>query len=324
MPRSRPASGAYPVTRPNPGQPLTATWDPPAGSASAFEDLGNPVSRFIATYGWRAYAIPVLFVLTVVLMVMTVRGGEADGAADNASPDAGPNTQIVTESAPVGAPTGNIAESALPVGALPPGGHFTREGRKTFHVVPVAGKPKKAGTGARLFTYTVEVEDGLVAHDFSGDRAFASMVEATLANKKSWIGGGKVSFQRVGPGNNPDLRISLTSTNTARALCGYQIKLESSCFYPPTHQVIINEARWVRGAISFAGDTHSYRQYLINHEVGHGIGYEAHEPCKQDGALAPIMMQQSFGTANKDIMALDPDMNANRALSCKPNPWPFP
>lgn len=281
------------------------------------------MSRFIATYGWRAYAIPVLAALTVVLVVMTARGGTSSSATEHASPDGGRNTAIIKESAPVGAPTGKIAESALPVGALPPGGHFTREGKNTFHVVPTRASTK-VGTGSQLYTYTVEVEDGLVPDDFSGDRSFASMVDATLANKRSWIGGGKVAFKRVGAGQNPDLRITLTSTNTARRLCGYQIKLESSCFYPPTRQVLINEARWVRGAISYAGDTHSYRQYQINHEVGHGIGYEAHEPCKQDGALAPIMMQQSFGTSNRDIMALDPDMNANRALNCRPNPWPFP
>ncbi len=281
------------------------------------------MSRFIATYGWRAYAIPVLAALTVVLVVMTARGGTSSSATEHASPDGGRNTAIIKESAPVGAPTGKIAESALPVGALPPGGHFTREGKNTFRVVPTRASTK-VGTGSQLYTYTVEVEDGLVPDDFSGDRSFASMVDATLANKRSWIGGGKVAFKRVGAGQNPDLRITLTSTNTARRLCGYQIKLESSCFYPPTRQVLINEARWVRGAISYAGDTHSYRQYQINHEVGHGIGYEAHEPCKQDGALAPIMMQQSFGTSNRDIMALDPDMNANRALNCRPNPWPFP
>ena len=286
-PRPRARTGQYPsappTPRPGPGQPLSATWDPPAHSDRDDTVGGNPVSRFIATYGWRAYAIPVLAVLTVVLLVMTVRGAAVDRAGSHASPDSGRNTDVVKESAPVGAPTGTIAASALPAGALPPGDHFTRDGKKTFRVVPTRASTK-IGTGAQVYTYAVEVENGLVPVDYSGDKAFASMVDATLANKKSWIGGGKVSFKRVNGDQSPDLRISLTSTNTARELCGYQ----------------------------------------INHEVGHGIGYEAHEPCKQDGALAPIMMQQTFGTSNKDIMGLDPDMNANRALSCRPNPWPFP
>ncbi|MFT4128434.1 MAG: DUF3152 domain-containing protein [Gordonia sp. (in: high G+C Gram-positive bacteria)] len=313
---SRSARSSRPsVPRPDPGQPLTATWDPPAET-----DLDH--EGFVATYGWRAYAIPVLAILTVVLLVLTVRGGSAEGSG-KPSPDEGRDTQVAKESAPVGAPTVQIAEAALPVGALPPGGHFTRQGKKTFHVVPTKTS-KQIGRGAQEYTYTVEVEDGLIATDFSGDNAFATMVDATLANRHSWIGGGKVSFKRVGAGQSPNLRISLTSTNSARELCGYQIKLESSCFYPPTNQVLLNEARWVRGAISFDGDIHSYRQYQINHEVGHGIGYAQHEPCKQNGKLAPIMMQQSFGVRNKDIMGLDPQMEANPALSCKPNPWPFP
>lgn len=331
MPRPRPGDAARaadyrrpPIPRAEPGQPLRATWDPPTEPIVQAVAAGNPVSRFIATYGWRAYAIPVLGILTVVLLVMSVRGGTADGASGHASPDGGRNTAIGKESAPVGAPTQQIPESDLPVGALPPDGHFTRDGRKSYHVVPTKGATKKIGKGPQEFTYTVEVEDGLIPSDFSGDTAFASMVDATLANRHSWIGGGKVSFKRVGAGQEPNLRITLTSTNTTRELCGYQIKLQTSCFYPPTHQVLLNEARWVRGAIPFAGDIHSYRQYQINHEVGHGIGYAKHEPCKQNGALAPIMMQQSFGTANKDIMALDPQMNADRTLSCRPNPWPFP
>jgi hypothetical protein len=68
--------------------------------------------------------------------------------------------------------------------------------------------------------------------------------------------------------------------------CGYDIQLEASCYNPPTTdaaRVFINEARWVRGAVPFQGDVGSYRQYLINHEVGHAIGYQRHEPCGENG-----------------------------------------
>lgn len=282
----------------------------------------SAVGRFVSAYGWRAYAIPVLAVLTVVLLVMTVRNGDSPAAESTVAGSDVRNTHVQDETTPIGAPTGDIQEEALPAGALPDGGPFTTKGAEVYRTV--RGTGSKIGTGGQVYTYTIEVERGIPAQQYGGDGTFAKLVDATLANPKSWIGDGKVSFRRVDSGE-PDLRISLTSTNTARELCGYQIKLETSCFYPPRGRVVLNEARWVRGAMAFEGDDLTYRQYLINHEVGHGIGYEKHQPCKENGALAPIMMQQTFGTANSQIMALDPEMkNVDRSLVCKPNAWPYP
>ncbi|GAC47429.1 hypothetical protein GOACH_03_04500 [Gordonia aichiensis NBRC 108223] len=328
---SAPASGGRPRSRPLPDQPLRARWDPTDDNGRTRVDRDaqperkkqSALGRFVSTYGWRAYAIPVLLLLTIVLIVVTARdgGSSTDASSSDVTPAAQRNTDITKETKPVGAPTSSIKDVSLPAGTLPDGGPFTQQGEKTFHVVPGAGK--QIGTGPQVYTYTVEVEDGVAPSDYGSDRAFGKMVDATLANNRSWIGDGKVSFRRIA-GGEPDLRVSLSSPGTARELCGYQIKLETSCFYPPDKRVTINEARWVRGALSYEGDDVAYRQYLINHEVGHGIGYENHEPCKHDGALAPVMMQQSFGVANSQIMALDPDMQADKALICKPNPWPFP
>ena len=325
------SSGGRPRSRPLPDQPLRARWDPTDDNGRTRVDRDaqperkkqSSLGRFVSTYGWRAYAIPVLIILTIVLIVVTVRddGSTADASSSDVTPAAQRNTDVTKETTPVGAPTASITDVSLPAGTLPDGGPYTQQGKKTFHAVP--GTSKQIGTGPQVYTYTVEVEDGVAPSDFGGDRTFGKMVDATLANSRSWIGDGKVSFRRIDSGD-PDLRISLSSAGTARELCGYQIKLETSCFYPPDKRVTVNEARWVRGALSYEGDDVAYRQYLINHEVGHGIGYEHHDPCKHNGALAPVMMQQSFGVANSQIMALDPDMQADKALVCKPNPWPFP
>ncbi len=318
-----PETGPSRPRRPRPDQPLRARWDPIADRADAdAERSRGPIGRFVHTYGWRAYAIALLAVLTVALLVVTVNEhGAADtGTAAPIDPRAR-NVDVAKETTPIGAPTEQIAPAALPAGTLPDGGPFTTKGERVFHVVK--GTTDKLGSGDEVYTYTVEVEDGLNQADFGGDRTFAKLVDATLANKKSWMGGGKVAFRRIDSGE-PDLRISLTSADTARELCGYQIKLEASCFYPPEGRVVLNEARWVRGALAFEGDDLTYRQYMINHEVGHGIGYEHHLPCEQDGGLAPIMMQQSFGTANSEILALDPDMQANRTYVCRANAWPYP
>jgi len=303
---------------------LRARWDPIAERDDAAErsGAGNPVVRFFHDFGWRAYAVPVLAVLTVALIVVTAVNAGDDGGSEAAPTDPNlRNTEVTTETTAIGAPTGPINDAALPAGQLPDGGPFTRAGDKDYSVV--RGTTGKIGTGSEVYTYTVEVEKGLDPTDYGGNQAFAKLVDTTLSNQKSWIGDGKVAFRRIDSGE-PDLRISLISTDTARELCGYQIKLETSCFYPPEGRVVLNEARWIRGATAFGGDDLTYRRYLINHEVGHGIGYEHHRPCEHEGALAPIMMQQTFGTANSEIMALDTDMAADRSLTCRPNAWPYP
>jgi len=116
---------------------------------------------------------------------------------------------------------------------------------------------------------------------------------------------------------------------TVREGCGYEIPLEASCYNPSygvrsEPRVFINEARWVRGAVPFQGDIGSYRQYLINHEVGHALGYQHHEPCEKQDALAPVMMQQTFGTSNDDAAKFDPDWVKPDGKTCRFNPWPAP
>ena len=64
-------------------------------------------------------------------------------------------------------------DANLPTGMLPDGGPFTEAGDKTWHVVP--GTTPQVGQGtAKVFRYTVEVEDGLDTTMFGGDDAFAA------------------------------------------------------------------------------------------------------------------------------------------------------
>jgi hypothetical protein len=61
--------------------------------------------------------------------------------------------------------------------------------------------------------------------------------------------------------------------------------------------VILNLARWRLSVPEYvAGQVplESYRQYMINHEVGHELGY-GHEPCPGRGRPAPVMQQQTLG-----------------------------
>ena len=336
-----------PVLRNEWREPLRAQRDPlaaGAGRARANREDRRQwrkqswLGHFIATYGWRAYALPVLAVVTIVVLYQTVAGTTAGSPSDAHSADVagGPPTIGSQGTQIIGAPPRGLTQFDinLPTGVVPDGGPFTEAGEKTWHVVPGTEPQVGAGT-AKVFSYTVEVEDGIDTTGYGGDEGFARMVSQTLSNPKSWIHNPQFGFVRVdesAPGK-PDFRVSLTSPMTVREGCGYEIELEASCYNPayfpvsggePEQRVFLNEARWVRGAMPFQGDVGSYRQYLINHEVGHAIGYQHHEPCDQNGGLAPVMMQQTFSTADNDAAKFDPDWVHADGKVCRFNPWPYP
>ena len=318
-------------------EPLRAQRDPLSGDSGRVRSNRDErrrwrkqtwLGRFVSTYGWRAYALPVLVVLTVVVMYQTITGTPTASEPMEEGPVQGPPTIGAVSTAIIGAPPKGLTQfdANLPTGILPDGGPFTEAGAKTWHIVP--GTTPQVGQGtAKVFTYTVEVEDGVDTTTFGGDDGFARMVSETLANPKSWTHNPQFAFTRIDSGE-PDFRVSLSSPMTVREGCGYDIQLEASCYNPAyadgQPRVFINEARWVRGAVPFQGDVGSYRQYLINHEVGHAIGYQRHESCPENGELAPMMMQQTFSTTNNDAARFDPETVKPDGKTCRFNPWPYP
>jgi hypothetical protein len=332
----RRGGGRVPVLRNEWREPLRAQRDPVADDSGRTRSNRDDrqqwrkqtwLGRFVSTYGWRAYALPVLIALTAVIVYQTITGTGTSRPADAAGPIQGPPTIDPVSTAIIGAPPKGMTQfdANLPTGILPDGGPFTEAGAKTWHIVP--GATPKVGEGTtKSFTYTVEVEDGVDTTSVGGDEAFSRMVSETLANPKSWTHNPQFAFTRIDDGK-PDFRVSLTSPMTVREGCGYDIPLESSCYnpaYDDQPRVLINEARWVRGAVPFQGDIGSYRQYVVNHEIGHAIGYAHHEPCGDNGALAPVMMQQTFSTSNDDDARFDPESVKADGKSCRFNPWPYP
>lgn len=301
---------------------------------------------------WRAIFIPLLVILTIVFIFQATRGsGEtsdtaappqptssqtqsrspfitASAAPTTAAPPADASPTVTAEpAAPVAVPDPSItdanadpAAAAITSGALPAGAPFVAAGAGTWHVVP--GTTGQVGAGGQHSTYTIEVEDGLQTPE--QDQAFAAEVDATLADPRSWIGGGQVSFSRTDTGD-PDFRISLTSQMTIRTSdhCGFDVPLEASCFNGWAGRVLINDARWVRGALSYGTDIASYRAYAINHEVGHALG-NGHQPCPGPGQPAPVMMQQSWSVSNDDLSVLNPQLIPHDGSVCVANPYPFP
>jgi hypothetical protein len=318
------------VTLRTPDGPLKARLDPrqPAsGRPMTFASRSDrpppgALRRFVRAWGWRAYALPVLTALTVLCGVDVANGSTGGlplvrgGAGSPAPPATEAGRAAATPPAgrqgpaPKATPTGIYVDDGgtgtarpLPPTALPPGGTYTQRGGERYDVVP--GTSKVYGSGP-LHRFTVELEAGVTADG----AAFAAAVERTLSDPRSWGHGGQASFQRIDSGV-PDFRVTLTSSLTVRTLCGYDLPYETSCYNGDLARVVINDARWERGAVAYQGNLALYRLYVINHEVGHALGNE-HVQCPHNGALAPVMMQQTLGVTTAGVG------------TCRPNPFPFP
>ena len=140
-------------------------------------------------------------------------------------------------------------------------------------------------------TYRVEVETGTG----QSAPAFAAAVDATLADPASWTGQGRWSLQRVDGDAVVDFVIRLATPATVGKVCeaaGLEDAAYSSC---RTGQfIMINLDRWLQAVPEYGGDVALYRQYVINHEVGHGLGF-GHQACPGPGRPAPVMQQQTLG-----------------------------
>ena len=94
----RRGGGRVPVLRNEWREPLRAQRDPVADDSGRTRSNRDDrqqwrkqtwLGRFVSTYGWRAYALPVLVALTAVVVYQTVTGTGASRPADAAGPDPG-------------------------------------------------------------------------------------------------------------------------------------------------------------------------------------------------------------------------------------------
>jgi hypothetical protein len=72
-------------------------------------------------------------------------------------------------------------------------------------------------------------------------------------------------------------------------------------------RAIINLDRWRLSAPPYVAASvplAAYRQYVVNHEVGHEFG-QRHQGCPKRGGPAPVMVQQTLALRG-----------------CVANPWP--
>ena len=97
---------------------------------------------------------------------------------------------------------------------------------------------------------------------------------------------------RVGPGGPADFTVYLATPGTRDDPLPDVADGYTSC--RNGDRVVINVARWVKGVPRYGASLTTYRRYVVNHEVGHRLGY-GHERCPGRGRPAPVMQQQTLG-----------------------------
>ncbi|MFG2655896.1 DUF3152 domain-containing protein [Streptomyces sp. NPDC048425] len=321
-PRSRPrqdyVDAFAPPVRPSDPYGAVTDWDAEggepevAGAGSAEdEEPGDKRGKGRTYTGIAAAAVTTVLAVVVAGHVVQGRGGAADAHAQSA---AGTGKRSTAGSASRSDDRATPRGKARPVTPLT----YDQKMGKTYPLsaklkgsgkfTAVPGFDKAPGKGEK-FQYRIDVENGL---GLDG-ALFAQAVQKTLNDDRSWAHGGGRTFERISSGK-PDFVITLASPGTTGVWCaksGLDTTEDNvSCDSAATDRVMINAYRWAQGSTTYGNKIHLYRQMLINHEVGHRLGFN-HVTCAKNGALAPVMQQQT------KFLTFD-------GITCKPNPWAFP
>jgi len=230
-----------------------------------------------------------------VLLTLAVVGGAGYVAATGNGPPGAAGPVDPTGSAapyPISDPPTDGAEPKPSYGAnAPPAYPSTGPGTYVF----AAGSGPVFGSAGPVRRYRVAVETGTPVSAVE----FTTLVDATLGDRRSWIAGRDVRLRRVPARSGSDFTVLLATPGTAYRLCasgGLDIRWRgqpyTSCRVGG--RVVINLARYLTGVPGYGASLTAYRQYTINHEVGHALGHH-HELCPGRGRPAPVMQQQTFG-----------------------------
>lgn len=132
----------------------------------------------------------------------------------------------------------------------------------------------------KILRYKVSIESNIKRNL----KNFKKDIDNILSHKKSW----KVNF--IQDDTNFDFEIILASANNVAKYCNFE---GLSCADTWNNIVYINNYRWTKGAKPSQLSLKDYRIYLINHEVGHILGFGHAKPIKNK--KAPVMNQHTLG-----------------------------
>lgn len=159
-------------------------------------------------------------------------------------------------------------------------------------------------TTGRAVTYSLQIEDGMHADAASVARDFGS----ALLDRRGWQSVDHVRFVQLTPsqvaaGTKPQISVIMASPDQVNKLCA-PLPTHGNTSCETSRHVVLNYKLWMRGVVYFDGRLGDYRDYMVNHEVGHALGH-GHQFCSRPGAYAPVMEQQTLGLQG-----------------CKAWPWP--
>jgi hypothetical protein len=206
-----------------------------------------------------------------------------------------------TAPAQVGAPGPVVSKSVSPT----PSPSVTPPPSSPPAAAVIPARTCGAAGARRTVTFRVAVDRGLPVTS----TVFAGALRRVLCDRRSWIASSKVRF-RYDPAGALLIRLASPDHTQRRCLqlIGLSVARKYSC--ATRFEVVLNSARWFGGSPYWPGPTREYRSMLTNHEVGHALGMR-HQMCPADGAVAPVMMQQSKG------------LTSPNGKTCKRNPWPL-
>ena len=139
------------------------------------------------------------------------------------------------------------------------------------------------------FNYGIRIEPSLGLDPL----CIKNLLFLILNNDLGWKNVANKSFQLTSAEDSDYIYI-FASPDKTDELCA---PIETNSIYSCRNEnnIVLNFFRWQEGALDFKNDMETYRIYLINHETGHILGW-GHVGCPKEGAVAPVMMQQSKGT----------------------------
>lgn len=244
----------------------------------------------------------VLALVAAALHALRDSGAPTPVSGPSASSSASASPEASTSPSPSASPSG-----LLPGATRDQGGYvhsnYTSSGIFADSTLAIAPRHRTAV----LHTYIVEVETSLSRENPDlAPNAVATQVAQVLNDPRGWTGmtSGRargVSFQLVSDPRKAQFVIHLASAQTVTRRCPLNTLNLWSC--DAGSMVLLNADRWLYAVPSYPS-VEEYREYQVNHEVGHFLGFGHQYVCGRDH-MAPTMMQQSKGLHG-----------------CTANPWP--